>query len=52
MPQQVLIQRRNQEEVEIGGTTGKRTAVLEPEKGSKTEIGQRQEGQCWRGLSK
>lgn len=52
MPWQVWIQKRNQEEVEIGGTTGKGTVALEPGKGSKTETGQRKEGQCWRGPNK
>lgn len=52
MPWQVWIHRRNQEEVEIGGTAGKGTAALEAEKGSETETGQGQEGQGWRGPSK
>lgn len=47
MPWQVWIQKRNQEEVEIGGTAGKGTAALEPEKDSKTKAGPGQEDQCW-----
>lgn len=44
-PWQVWRQKRNQEEVEIGGTTGKGRAALEPAKGSKIDTGQGQEGQ-------